>query len=236
MAEKISRSTGEAYLAIAISIFVVVFPVNWWVKLGLMCLVGLLAIDIAFRHPRTINSHWFKRTLLAAVGIAFLAAISYKPIRKQYLDDLKENAHESQLGTQGAKGEESKKDAHGTLPKAAGSLPRKEKRPYVDTPTKEFADVASTFFRNLYTWAAGQKEAPQGPRWGDTTAEEFRQTYAEQCQLIFDEMVARKVIREADYLSDRGQLCKLFPRTLHDVDFIQKSATKLLITAVNMKK
>jgi len=96
MGEKISRSTGEAYLGIAIAIFVAVFPVGWWVKVILMCIVGALAVDIVFRHPWTIGFHWLTRTLLAVLGIVFLAAISYKPIHKQYSDDLKQDTSEPQ--------------------------------------------------------------------------------------------------------------------------------------------
>jgi hypothetical protein len=103
MADKISRSTGEAYLAIAISIIVVVFPVNWLLKIILMCVVGCLGTDIAFRHPKTIDSHWLKKAFLAAFGILVLTVLSYQPIRKQYLEDKPKPQEE--------KREESKKES-----------------------------------------------------------------------------------------------------------------------------
>lgn len=87
MAKKISRSTAEAYVGIGIAIFIGVFPVTWWIKIGLMLIAGCLAVDIAFRNPRTIQLSWLKKTALAASGVAFLAAFGYVPIHKQYAED-----------------------------------------------------------------------------------------------------------------------------------------------------
>jgi len=61
---------------------------NWWIKLILICIVGGLIVDIAFRHPKTIQSHWLRKMVFALIGNMLLALISYKPIRKQYLEDL----------------------------------------------------------------------------------------------------------------------------------------------------
>jgi hypothetical protein len=70
----------EAYLGIAISILAFVLPGTWWLKLILMCIVGIPATDIALRHPITIDSHWLKRTSLAIVAMLVLAGITFKPI------------------------------------------------------------------------------------------------------------------------------------------------------------
>src|SRR6266850_689260 len=87
MAEKIGRSTAEAYSGLAIAIIAVVFPVTWWLKIVLMMVVGGLAIDIAFRHPKTIEFHWLKKLGISVLGIGILSAISYLPIHKQYVED-----------------------------------------------------------------------------------------------------------------------------------------------------
>jgi hypothetical protein len=87
MAEKISRATAEAYVGIAIAVFVGVFPVTWWAKIVLMVIVGGLAVDIAFRSPKTINLHWLKKVGLSLLSIGVLSVISYFPIRKQYVED-----------------------------------------------------------------------------------------------------------------------------------------------------
>jgi hypothetical protein len=83
MAEKISRSTWEAYWGILVAIVALVFPMTGWMKLALVAAVGIIAVDVAFRHPKTINTHWTKRTLFAALGIAviadFLPAHSHLP-------------------------------------------------------------------------------------------------------------------------------------------------------------
>ncbi len=87
MGEKISRSTYEAYFGIALAAIVGVFPMNWWLKTILMVIVCLISIDIAFRHPRTIQFHWATRMSLGVASVLLIVAIFYAPIRKQYIED-----------------------------------------------------------------------------------------------------------------------------------------------------
>jgi len=126
MAEKLSRSTGEAYVGIIISVFVAVYPLNWWVKSILISVVACLVVDVAFRHPRLISLNWLYRAGLATLGLALVAAIFYKPIRSQYLEDSK--AH---TNPQPESHEEPKIGSLKTEP------PKLVPTPTIKTPTKK---------------------------------------------------------------------------------------------------
>ncbi len=95
MPEKIGRSTLEAYLGIVIAVVAVVFPMTWWLKAALVAVIGTIATDVAVRHPKTIGKHWTKRAFFAALSLTFTAALFYWPVRKQYLEDSKQESRES---------------------------------------------------------------------------------------------------------------------------------------------
>ncbi len=98
MAEKLKRSTLEAYAGIVLAAIVGVFPMNWWIKLILTFILGLIATDIAFHHPKTLRAHWMVRLCLAVVGIVIVTLVGYFPIHKQYMEDHA-SALEGQLCT-----------------------------------------------------------------------------------------------------------------------------------------
>jgi hypothetical protein len=58
MTEKLGRSSIEAYVSIGIAIVVVVFPLNFWVKLTLICVLACLLVDVAFRNFWMMGLHW----------------------------------------------------------------------------------------------------------------------------------------------------------------------------------
>jgi len=118
MAEKLSRSTGEAYLGIIISVFVAVYPLNWWVKSILIFVVACLVVDVAFRHPRLISLNWQYRAGLATLGLALVAAIFYKPIRSQYVEDSKAHTNSRTESREEPKIESPKTEAPKLVPPA----------------------------------------------------------------------------------------------------------------------
>lgn len=84
---QIERSSIEAYAGIAITIFLAVIPMSWWVETSLFALLGILAWDISFHAP------WFRlwstisKALIWIISVGIIIAISWGPIHEQYVKD-----------------------------------------------------------------------------------------------------------------------------------------------------
>ncbi len=83
----LSRSTLEFYAGVVIAIVSVVFPVTSWLKICLILTLSGIVIDLIIRSSLTIKWHWFFKTLFSFAAILLLVAISWNPIKEQWIKD-----------------------------------------------------------------------------------------------------------------------------------------------------
>lgn len=85
--EEVSRSTFEAYTAIAIAVLTVVFEINWEIKVVLLAVLTLMLCDLCWRLKFTIKLPKIVRGILMGIVIFGIFKISYEPIKAQYNDE-----------------------------------------------------------------------------------------------------------------------------------------------------
>jgi hypothetical protein len=83
----IGRSTLESYAVIAVTIVSLVLKLTWWIKCGLLLMVAVMLVDMLFHLPWIAGLNNLKKGSLSMLGILFLAALAWRPLRGQYKDE-----------------------------------------------------------------------------------------------------------------------------------------------------
>ncbi len=66
---KLSRSSIEAYIAIAIAILLAVFPMTWYLRLFLFVVLAVVCVDFCWRSPPTYNRNGLLKVMLCAIVV-----------------------------------------------------------------------------------------------------------------------------------------------------------------------
>src|SRR6202035_2633491 len=53
--DKLERSTVETYVSLEVAIVTVVFPVTWYIRVLLLCLLACIVGDLTWRSPWTVE-------------------------------------------------------------------------------------------------------------------------------------------------------------------------------------
>src|SRR5258708_5278818 len=87
--EPLPRSSVEAYISVCIAIVCVVYPVTWYLKLGLLLVLWLISADLSWRSQWTVKWKKLHKVLLAIAFFVVLVFMSSKPLHKQYIDETR---------------------------------------------------------------------------------------------------------------------------------------------------
>jgi hypothetical protein len=84
---KLERSSLEAYTGIVIGAALALFPLTWYLRIGLFLVLLAVATDFVWRSPYTYKWVVGARLVIAAVVVFWIGEVGYANVRNAYLTE-----------------------------------------------------------------------------------------------------------------------------------------------------